>query len=95
MRFMMLTLALLFSGTVHAGDATTIKVVVEGVTCPSCAASIENRVKELPGVKSVEISIGSGNLTVFLKDGATVSETEISKAVEAAGYKLKSSHERI
>lgn len=59
---------------------------IEGMHCASCATNIERSLHKVPGVKEVSIS-------VLMKKGSveadnSVSQSEIKKAVERAGYKL-------
>ena len=63
-----------------------IKLKIEGMHCASCASNTEKSLKKIPGVKEANVSL-------MLKKGMIESEKEISddelkKAVERAGYKL-------
>ncbi|MGI6114231.1 MAG: heavy metal translocating P-type ATPase [Mahellales bacterium] len=57
---------------------------VRGMTCASCAAAIERRVKKLNGVTKAIVNFPAETLTV--EHDETVSIEEIKKAVEDAGY---------
>jgi len=71
-------------------DGKKMKVKIDGMTCPSCAASIEVQFNKLNEISNVDISITKGTATITLKDGKTVSEEVIKDAVKKAGYKVTS-----
>lgn len=59
--------------------------VIEGMTCASCALTVENAVKKIPNVQSAVVNLTTEKMTVDY-DPAKVSEAEIEKAVADAGY---------
>ena len=59
--------------------------IVTGMSCAACQAHVEKAVANVPGVKSVSVSLLTNSMAV---DG-TASEAEIIKAVEDAGYGAK------
>ena len=58
------------------------KFDIEGMTCASCQLTVEKAVKKL-GVENANVSL----LTNTLEVDSDISEDEIIKAVENAGYK--------
>lgn len=60
---------------------------VLGMTCASCAVSVESMVKVLEGVISASVNFATGNLTVEYLPSMTDS-TQLQKAVQAVGYDL-------
>lgn len=67
---------------------TTTTVTVTGMTCEHCAASVREELGEVPGVKSVDVDVASGAVTI---DSVTpVDAGAIKTAVEEAGYQLAS-----
>ncbi|MGN0242343.1 MAG: heavy metal translocating P-type ATPase, partial [Candidatus Weimeria sp.] len=58
------------------------KYNVTGMSCAACQAHVEKAVSKVNGVKSVSVSLLTNSMAV---DG-TASESDIIKAVEAAGY---------
>lgn len=56
---------------------------VQNVKCGGCVSAIENGLKELAGVESVEVSIDSGEVTVT---GAKLSRPELSDKLQQLGY---------
>jgi copper chaperone CopZ len=90
MKFLILAISFcLVALSAHATEKQ-VTVLVDGMTCPSCAASVEQHLKSLPQVKSVNISLSKGSVKIELKEGSFISDSEISKAVKDAGYKVKS-----
>ena len=59
---------------------------VGGMTCASCVAHVEEALKDVPGVISVGVNLGSEKATVEYIEGTTYAE--MKKAVEDAGYEL-------
>ncbi len=69
-------------------DRVEITLSVEGMTCTGCEALIERRVKELPGVESVEAD-HKEKTTKVVFDQTLTSIPEVSGTIEDAGYKVK------
>jgi P-type Cu+ transporter len=59
---------------------------VGGMTCASCVAHVEEALKDVPGVISVAVNLGSEKATVEYIEGTTYAD--MKKAVEEAGYEL-------
>ncbi|WP_029319031.1 heavy metal translocating P-type ATPase [Butyrivibrio sp. AE3004] len=59
--------------------------IVTGMTCAACQARVEKAVGKLPGVKEVSVSLLTNSMGV---DG-DVSEADVIRAVEEAGYGAK------
>lgn len=62
------------------------KFKVEGMTCASCQAHVNNAVSKLVGVKKVNVSLIEKNMVVEF-DENQVDENQIEQAVSKAGYK--------
>lgn len=78
---------LIFQVTVHAAELET-KVHIKGMTCPSCAASVERELKALPQVAKIAISLKQNTATIAVKDGQNLSQEQIKNAIEKAGYSV-------
>jgi len=62
---------------------------VSGMKCEHCKANVENALKALEGVRSVEASLSDANVTVEY-DECVVGPEQIKEAVENSGrYELK------
>jgi len=67
---------------------------IEGMTCASCAKTIERFVQKLPGVHAVHVNFATEKATVKF-DPASVTFADLEGAVKAAGYALRLSGERL
>ncbi len=56
---------------------------VQNVKCGGCVSTIENGLKELPGVETVEVTIEGGQVTVT---GDNLSRAELSDTLKQLGY---------
>lgn len=88
MKLAVTIMAFLFSLNALA-ERKTATVVVEGMTCVSCARTIERSLKKHPEVDSVKISISSERVTLTFKEGKNLAPDQISQAIKEAGYKVK------
>lgn len=61
----------------------TIKV--EGMMCMHCVKHVEEALKSIKGVESVDVSLDNGTATI--KSQKEIKEKLIEKAIEKAGYK--------
>ncbi|GAB3681611.1 heavy-metal-associated domain-containing protein [Angustibacter aerolatus] len=59
---------------------------VTGMTCEHCVRSVTEEVQELPGVRDVQVDLGSGQVTVAAAE--PLSDDAVRGAVEEAGYAL-------
>lgn len=62
---------------------------IEGMSCASCAATVERAVGKLDGINEVHVNFAADKRTVNFDEGR-LKETEIEGAVEKAGYKAVS-----
>ena len=59
---------------------------IDGMSCASCAAHVEESVKSLEGVSDVSVNLATEKLT--LTRDSNVSSEDVINAVEKAGYRL-------
>jgi Cu+-exporting ATPase len=64
-------------------DNATLKL--RGMGCASCANSIEEAIRSVPGVNECYVNFGAEQATVIY-DPQTTNLEEIQNAVDAAGY---------
>ena len=69
----------------HYDAENPLVVYVEGMSCKHCLASVENALKSLKGVTSVEVDLPTGKAVLQ----GSVDVKSVRKAVEGAGFKLK------
>ncbi|MBI5504049.1 MAG: heavy-metal-associated domain-containing protein, partial [Deltaproteobacteria bacterium] len=77
------SVVLLLPRVAVAGDATTI-LGIDGMHCALCAPAVTKALKQIDGVKSVDVSVGEGT-AVVVADNAVKSESLIA-AVAKAGF---------
>ncbi len=87
MRKLYLLLSLALVSSALAASTKTV-LLVEGMTCASCAGAIEKRLKKVEGVRSVDIAIKAGKVTVTSKENAAIDPAKAKSAIEEAGYKV-------
>jgi len=79
------TLALL-TGVAHAG---TIEMKVYGLVCGFCAQGIEKTLRKNPATADVVVSLEDKLVAVATKDGADISDAELTRALTDSGYDVK------
>jgi copper ion binding protein len=62
------------------------EVTVTGMTCRHCAMSVTEEVGEIAGVRTVDVHLESGAVTVLAD--REVGRSEIADALDAAGFGL-------
>ena len=62
----------------------------DGLACPFCAYGIEKQLGAIEGVDSVETEIRSGTVVITMAEGSYLDEAAARKAVEAAGFTMRS-----
>ncbi|MEO9138309.1 MAG: heavy-metal-associated domain-containing protein [Jatrophihabitans sp.] len=65
---------------------TTATHIVTGMTCEHCVASVTEEIEELPGVRAVQVDLGTG--TVSITSDQPLDDAAVRTAVEEAGYQL-------
>ena len=61
---------------------------IEGMTCASCAQTIEKATSKLPGVKAANVNLATEKMTIQFNE-LSLTESDIQKAVTDAGYTAK------
>ncbi|GAC51036.1 copper chaperone CopZ [Gordonia aichiensis NBRC 108223] len=61
-------------------------MIVSGMTCGHCAASVREEVGALAGVTDVDVDVASGRVTI--SSSAPIEADAIRGAIEEAGYHL-------
>ncbi len=64
-------------------------IEVDGLACPFCAYGIEKRLKKIDGIAELSVLLEEGKVHLKLKEGATVSEERLQKAVADAGFEAR------
>ncbi|MBP5251219.1 MAG: heavy metal translocating P-type ATPase [Treponema sp.] len=61
-------------------------IMIEGMMCPHCEAHVKEALESLPGIACASANHKEKRAVVELKDGETVSDSDLKSAVEKAGY---------
>lgn len=61
------------------------KYNISGMTCSACSLAVEKSIKKIDGVEEISVNLLQNNMNVTF-DESKVSEIDIIKAVEKAGY---------
>src|SRR3989442_7936463 len=77
--------ALLATAEPQNGDVARRDLVVTGMTCASCVASVEDALRGVAGVRSADVNLATERARVEL-DASRVDEASLVRAVERAGY---------
>ena len=64
----------------------TVKVQVDGLSCPFCAYGLEKKLKKLEGVTKIEIDVENAFVLLTIKEGKTVTAEDIRQKVKDAGF---------
>jgi copper chaperone CopZ len=69
-------------------EASVIEVSIGGMFCTDCELTIQKRVGELAGIKSVKASYTAGNATIqYFPD--KIDSAKIRQAITGSGYSVK------
>ena len=63
-------------------------IEIEGMTCPSCVRHVEAALRELAGIRALNVSLEKGNVVVEHDDGSPPIEAMID-ALGEAGYESR------
>ena len=67
----------------------TIELSVDGMTCGHCVMSVSEELREVPGVKNVEVLLNSGATSkVTVLTDTPLDDAALSDAVSEAGFTL-------
>lgn len=66
---------------------TTTTYQVTGMTCDHCVRAVTTELIMLPGVRSVDIDLGEGAVTVTSDDPLDLEE--VREAIDEAGYAVE------
>lgn len=93
LRVVLVALMLVFAnpmGLATAGETNEYAIGVDGLACPFCAYGIEKQLNRIAGVEVVSTDIESGTVSVTMEEGIVLEESAARKAVEDAGFTLRS-----
>lgn len=59
---------------------------VKGMTCDHCVRAVTSELLLVPGVQSVDVDLGSGQVTVVSE--SAIGLDDVADAIDEAGYEL-------
>lgn len=65
----------------------TMKLQIKGMTCAHCKSTVEKAMKEIDGVKSADVQLDEGIVTVTF-DPDKVDIDHFTEAIDDAGYEF-------
>ncbi|MEF8865899.1 MAG: heavy metal translocating P-type ATPase [Salinibacter sp.] len=71
------------------GDGPHLVLPVKGMSCASCAQSVEGALSRVEGVAGATVNFATERAEVALADGADVSMPALVRAVESSGYEVR------
>lgn len=74
----------------QAEESKRVSFAVDGMTCASCAKSVENKLRALKGVQTVNVSYEKSRADLEF-DPKAVTVDQLEKAIQEAGYRVRSS----
>ena len=63
-------------------------MLVYGMSCPLCANNVDKQLLAVPGVRSVNVDMGTGEVRVGLEANAGVTRAQLGEAVDRSGFTL-------
>ena len=72
-----------------SAQAETIEMTVNGLVCGFCAQGIEKTLRKNPATADVLVSLENRLVAVATKQGASIADAELRKALTDAGYDVK------
>lgn len=85
MKQLIVLFTLIFTVSAFAGDKT-IKLSVNGMTCNSCASTVEKALKGVNGVSEAKVDLKAKKATIVLVSNSKTSTDALVKAVADAGF---------
>ncbi len=68
------------------GDGVDVTYRVQGMTCEHCREAVTNELSHLPGVRSVDVDLDTGDVAVV--SDAPLDPEAVRHAVDEAGFEL-------
>ena len=72
-----------------SANAGTIEMKVYGLVCGFCAQGIEKTLRKNPATCDVIVSLEHKLVAIATRDGADISDAELTKALTDSGYDVK------
>jgi len=91
MKKIIITLLFLLSivSFAHAETSPDVEVKVNGMVCDFCAQGLKKTLGKNEAVKKIDVSLEKGLISIWLKEGKSMNEKEISKAIIDNGISVE------
>ncbi|MGZ3884926.1 MAG: heavy-metal-associated domain-containing protein [Bacteroidia bacterium] len=89
MKKTLVTFLLLITALSSFAKVLSVKIGVNGLTCPMCTRSVELEIRKLSFVKDVEMNLEHTEGLITFKDDGPVNFHKIAKAVVDAGFTVR------
>jgi copper chaperone len=70
--------------------ASPVKLLVKGMSCPKCVTNVDIQLARLPGVRTSQIDMSTGVVTVDFDPSKGLTRGALAKAVDDSGLTLAS-----
>ncbi len=88
-----MAVAVLWNAAAFAAG-TLYELRVDGLACPYCAYGIEKKLKKTKGVEKIDIDLNKGIVRVKVAEGVRLTESQMAKLINDAGFTLRSMTEK-
>lgn len=89
MNKVILTLVLMLFWQISQAVESEYQISIDGLACPYCSYGIEKQLSKLDGVIDLKTDVKNGHVTLIVKEGSSLNEGSVRKAVEKAGFTLR------
>lgn len=69
-------------------DSGSLKLYMNGLSCPLCATNVDQQVDDLPGTSDVKVDLRTGIVTVRIEGTERPSPKQLADAADQAGVTL-------
>ena len=88
-RIFIIMLLGLFATPAYA-EGANYQIRVDGLACPYCAYGVEKKLKQIDGVKKIDVDLDKGLVAVDVAEGTTLTEPQMKKLFKDAGFTYRS-----
>ncbi len=68
----------------------TVKIEVDGLSCPFCAYGLEKNLNKVEGVQTIKIDVENAFVLLTISEGKSIDEETIRKNIKDAGFTPRS-----
>lgn len=90
MKKMLLVTCFAIASTAALADGTQYVMRVDGLACPYCAYGIEKKLKQIQGVREIDVDLNKGLVTVDVAEGTQLTAPQMERLFEDAGFTYRS-----